>query len=57
MAERIDNGIDLIETLVISKFLTIWVYLQRAVPDKNKTKLKILLLNNEKWDKDSATAW
>lgn len=57
MAERIDNGIDLIETLVISKFLTIWVYLQRAVPDKNKTKLKILLLNNEKWDEDSATAW
>ena len=41
MAQRIDNGIDLIEKLVMSKFLTIWVYLQRGVKKKIKKGIVI----------------
>ena len=53
MAERIKNEIDLIEKLDISMFLTRCVYLQRAVTKKRK-KQKVLLLNKEKGDEDSA---
>ena len=60
MAERIENEIDLIEKLDISMFLTIWVYLQRAVTKKRKKKKQVLLLNkekSEKGDEDSAFEW
>ena len=57
MAERLENEIDLIEKLDISMFLTIWVYLQKAVTKKRKKNKKVLLLNKEKGDEDSAFEW
>ena len=33
-------------------FLTIWVYLQRAVTKKRKKNKKVLLLNKDKGDED-----
>ena len=58
MAERIENEIDLIEKFDISMFLTIWVYLQKAVTKKRKKiNKKVLLLNKEKGDEDSAFEW
>ena len=38
-------------------FLKIWVYLQRAVTKKGKKNTKVLLLNKEKGDEDSAFEW